>query len=101
MLHKLLILLAANAVLVAVWFVVLKHKRDLLIPFLAGGIQLPNLAGLLGLPPSAFFASWQGYVIFAALASVTAVLLQGLRALPSGVEINHVVPLQPHAQRPE
>lgn len=102
MLHKLLILLSANAVLVAVWIVVLKQKRDLLIHFLAAGLWLLELPKLFSLAPAVFFTSLRGVAIFTALASLTAVLTRALvrTARAGDVEINHVVPFQSNAQKP-
>ena len=77
------VILPAVIILSVPWFLVLKHRRSTLIPFLAVIAALLLAVRLTGLSPLGFFVSFGGYVWFAVLAWIAAVLVRAIRGLAS------------------
>jgi len=70
------IILPASIILGVTWWVLLKHNRSTLLPFLAVIAALLLAVRLAGLSPLGFFVSFGGYLWFVALAWVAAAVVR-------------------------
>jgi hypothetical protein len=73
------VILPATIILGAVWLLVL-HKRSTLLPFLISIAVLMFVFTLVGLEPLAFFVSYGGYVLFAVVSLLVALVVRAVGA---------------------
>jgi len=73
------VILPAIIISGAAWWLILKHSRNALLPFLIVLAVILLIFRLLGFSPLAFFVSFGGYLIFAALAWIAAAIVREVR----------------------
>ena len=76
------VVLPAAIILSIPWFLVLKHRRSTLVPFLAVIAVVLLAVRLTGLSPLGFFVSVGGYFWFVVVAFIGAALVRAIRGLP-------------------
>ena len=81
------VVLPAAIILSVPWFLVLKHRRPTLVPFLGVIAAMLLAVRLTGLSPLGFFVSFGGYVWFAVLAWIAAVLVHAITRASSALPV--------------
>ena len=77
------VILPATVILAFVWFVFLRHRVSMLLPFLISVAVFLFAFRLAGWSPLGFFVSFGGYGLFALVAVIAACVVRVVRRNPS------------------